>query len=129
MVSTGIKSLLVLFLFSSMLFFSESIVASDAGENKSLKSTILTDSSSIKRGKKRFNSLCVYCHGNQGVGGKSKPLQGREFDPDYLYRTISEGMKRGSMIMPPWKNSLSEEERWELVAYILSLGSIGKESD
>lgn len=114
-------------LFFSIYFISiSSVLASDSSAVDEIKGRVLEDSSSITRGEKKFNSLCVYCHGNKGVGGKARPLQGRDFEPDYLFKTISEGKKRGSMIMPPWKNSLSEEERWELVSYILSLGSIGK---
>ncbi|MGH1432803.1 MAG: cytochrome c [Neptuniibacter sp.] len=79
---------------------------------------------SIANGEKRFNQTCVYCHGHQGSGGKARKLQGRELDPDYLFKTITRGKKRGSLIMPPWKRSFNAEQRWELVTYIMSLSEM-----
>ncbi|WP_428036892.1 c-type cytochrome [Amphritea sp.] len=76
---------------------------------------------SVANGEHRFNQTCVYCHGNKGSGGKAKMLQGRDFDADYLFKTITKGKKRGSLVMPPWKRTFTPEERWELVTYILSL--------
>lgn len=76
---------------------------------------------SIANGEQRFNQSCVYCHGDKGSGGKAKKLQGREFEPDYLFDTITNGKRRGALVMPPWKRSFSAEQRWELVTYILSL--------
>lgn len=76
---------------------------------------------SVANGEHRFNQTCVYCHGHQGSGGKARKLQGREFDADYLFKTITKGKKRGSLVMPPWKRTFTPEERWELVTYILSL--------
>ncbi|MBN0988331.1 c-type cytochrome [Amphritea pacifica] len=76
---------------------------------------------SVANGEHRFNQTCVYCHGYKGSGGKAKMLQGRDFDADYLFKTITKGKKRGSLVMPPWKRTFTPEERWELVTYILSL--------
>lgn len=81
------------------------------------------ENSSVANGEHRFNQTCVYCHGHQGSGGKAKKLQGREFDADYLFKTITKGKKRGSLVMPPWKRTFTPEERWELVTYILSLSA------
>jgi len=46
--------------------------------------------------------------------------------PDFIYTTIiyttiANGRIRGSAVMPPGKNTLSEEEISQLVAYIVSL--------
>lgn len=82
---------------------------------------------SIARGEEKFNQSCVYCHGNRGSGGKARPLQNRDFRVDYLFKTITKGKKRGSLVMPPWKRTYSAEQRWELVAYIMSLSEEGKE--
>ena len=91
------------------------------------KDTILTSQESAAIGQGIFAKNCVYCHGDQGSGGKAKKLQGREFEADYLFKTITNGRRRGSLVMPPWKRSLSEEQRWQLVAFILSLSETGKE--
>lgn len=79
----------------------------------------LTDSSRIQEGKKRFNSYCAaYCHGSEGMGGKSTPFKNYPgFDQDFAFRTITEG-RRGVDVMPPWGKSFSSEKIWELVAYL-----------
>ncbi len=41
--------------------------------------------------------------------------------PEVIFNTITNGRIRGSSVMPPWKNTLTEEEISQLVAYILSL--------
>ena len=79
----------------------------------------------IAAGKKRFNRSCFYCHGFEGEGGKGASLQRRpDLTPEIIFKTISNGRVRGSSVMPPWKNTLSEEEITQLVAYILSLRNI-----
>ncbi|MDD1792228.1 cytochrome c [Enterovibrio sp. ZSDZ42] len=85
-----------------------------------------TENLSKQNGEKRFNQSCVYCHGYEGSGGKARPLQGRDLDADYLFKTISNGKRKGALVMPPWKKSLSVEQRWELVVYISSLSSLKK---
>ena len=57
-----------------------------------------------------------------GSGGKGATLQRRtDLTPSGLFTVISNGRKRGALVMPPWKSTLSEDEIWELAAYILSL--------
>jgi cytochrome c oxidase cbb3-type subunit 3 len=82
----------------------------------------LESSDTIGKGATRFNQSCVYCHGYAGTGGKGATLQRRnDLTPAALFTVISNGRKRGALVMPPWKSTLSEEEIWELAAYILSL--------
>ena len=84
----------------------------------------LDDADHIAAGKTRFAQNCAYCHGAAGIGGKHKKLQCRDFRPDDIFHTITFGMESGSFFMPPWEDAFSEEKRWELVAYILSLGRL-----
>jgi mono/diheme cytochrome c family protein len=87
-----------------------------------LESADLNNPDVIALGKARFNRSCFYCHGYEGSGGKAATLQRRsDLTPEVIFNTISNGKIRGSAIMPPWKNTLSEEEITQLVAYILSL--------
>ena len=87
-----------------------------------LKEADLANPDVIAEGKKRFNRSCFYCHGYEGEGGKGATLQRRpDLTPQVIFDTISNGRVRGSATMPPWKNTLSEEEITQLVAYILSL--------
>jgi mono/diheme cytochrome c family protein len=84
----------------------------------------LDDPKRIEAGRRRFNQACTYCHGKEGEGGKTPSFKGRkDLDAQTVFNVISNGRRRGANIMPPWKNSLSEEQIQELVAYILSLGS------
>jgi mono/diheme cytochrome c family protein len=44
-----------------------------------------------------------------------------DLDPDVIFNTIANGRICGSSVMPPWKNTLTDEEISQLVAYIVSL--------
>ena len=82
----------------------------------------MSDPSLIAAGQKRFNQACFYCHGQDGVGGKGASLQNRaDLAPQFIFDTISNGRIRGSSVMPKWKNGLSEDQIWELTAFIVSL--------
>ncbi|WP_374306311.1 cytochrome c [Methylocella sp.] len=76
----------------------------------------------MEEGRVQFAQTCVYCHGNAGSGGKTGPIAGRDdLTQDYLFTTISNGKRSGSLVMPTWKDSLDEPTIWKLVAYVLSL--------
>ncbi|MBP6097406.1 MAG: c-type cytochrome [Methyloversatilis sp.] len=84
----------------------------------------LTDPARIAAGKKRFNKTCAgYCHGSEGVGGRTPDFKGRTDLPDEeAYKTIFYG-RRTSDIMPPWGEAFSSDQIWELVAYLKFLGT------
>lgn len=85
---------------------------------------ILKDPDHLPKAETMFYQNCAYCHGSKGSGGKARPLQCRSMTPEYLFDTITNGRRRGANIMPPWKDSMGETERWKLVAYILSLSDL-----
>jgi mono/diheme cytochrome c family protein len=88
----------------------------------SIKQAVFDDmSQSVLNGEKRFSQSCIYCHGYEGSGGRTKKLQGRTIAPEKLFKTITEGRRKGASVMPPWEKAFSTSERWELVAYIMSL--------
>jgi mono/diheme cytochrome c family protein len=81
-------------------------------------------------GAKIFKTNCETCHGPQGYGdgpiGESldpKPMNLAELQTvvadDFLYWRIAEGSPGTSM--PPWKNILSEEQIWQIAAFIRTL--------
>jgi mono/diheme cytochrome c family protein len=81
----------------------------------------LSDPQRIEAGKARFNSTCAgYCHGAEGMGGKAPSFKGRgdDFDPDYAFRTITNGRKGSGAVMPRWSETFTPEQIWELVAYL-----------
>lgn len=84
----------------------------------------LNDQTHIDNGQLRFAQNCNYCHGANGVGGKHRKLQCRDFEPDYLFDTITYGLESGSYFMPPWGDAFSDEKRWELVAFLMSLRTL-----
>jgi mono/diheme cytochrome c family protein len=93
---------------------------SDAHSGKSVREQVLSNPQSADIGRTKFASICVYCHGAGGSGGKARPLRGQHFKADYLFTTITNGRTDGANVMPSW-NRLPEKLRWQLVAYILSL--------
>ena len=77
----------------------------------------LTDPSRIEAGKARFHSACAdFCHGHEPV-----LFIGRKIDPTYAHQVIVDG-GRGATPMPAWGEVFTDEEIWELVAYLEFLG-------
>lgn len=83
----------------------------------------LADPARIEAGRKRFAKTCAgYCHGHEGVGGRAPDFKGRtDLGPQLTFDTISKG-RTGADVMPPWGDAFSEEQIWELVAYLQYLG-------
>lgn len=80
----------------------------------------------VQRGHAAFGESCSYCHGENGAGGATGApgLQGRtDLSAADIFATISNGRISGMNIMPAWGESLTEEQRWALVAYIRSMAA------
>lgn len=78
----------------------------------------------VQQGQALFGESCSYCHGENGIGGESgaPSLQRRrDLTAADLFDTITRGRINGMNIMPGWGDSLSEEQRWALVAFIRSM--------
>jgi len=76
-------------------------------------------------GKKNFDMLCVACHGADGSGNQALGAP-RLNDDVWLYggepETIRETLTKGrNGNMPVFKNTLSEDQRRLITAYVLSL--------
>lgn len=88
------------------------------------------DAKTKESGKTIFNELCQGCHGPAGNLQKSADFTSpaisariKDF-PDYFFWGVSEGKKTASgFSMPAFKGLLNEEERWQVITYIQSLGS------
>jgi len=87
------------------------------------------------RGRALYQEKCALCHGeradgngvrSKGLSGKPINFQNREWrasaKPPALFEVLSEG-KRGTS-MPAWP-TLSDEEKWDLIAYVLSVAEDG----
>ena len=76
----------------------------------------------IAAGQQLFDRTCQTCHGPGGRGDRAPALTGAVFlhghEDAQIFQTIRDGV-RGSQ-MPPYKDH-SDEQIWQLVAYIQSL--------
>lgn len=76
----------------------------------------------IAEGRAKFISACSYCHGQQGEAGKVRSFKERKnWNPQIIHDTITNGRIRGANIMPPWGGSIPDDEIWKIVSYIKSL--------
>jgi putative heme-binding domain-containing protein len=60
-----------------------------------------------------------FCHGEGGAGAAGPSLRNRNFTPDFVRNTVTNG--RSGTPMPAFKNSLSQTELNMLVDYVMSL--------
>lgn len=79
----------------------------------------------VSEGKRLFAAMnCSGCHANGG-GGMGPALMDYNWiygsDPEQIFASIAEGRPNG---MPSWKYRLSNQQIWELVAYVRSLSSL-----
>ena len=93
----------------------------------------LEDEAMVRRGATCFNEKCVQCHGAPGIAqgdiGKSmQPLPGplvnatQTFHPRELYWITRHGIRLSGM--PAWEFRLTEEEIWDVVAFLQRLPNL-----
>jgi mono/diheme cytochrome c family protein len=107
----------------------------EADERPSKPSPVATPEF-LEAGKKIYNFRCAPCHGFNGAGDGpaamtldprprdftrglfkfKSTLSGEVVSDEDLFRTISRGIPNTAM--PSWKKLLSEEQRWQVIAYI-----------
>jgi putative heme-binding domain-containing protein len=83
----------------------------------------LDDPAVIARGQKTFSATCgiYFCHGTGGQGGRAPHLAGRKWDPAAVFKLVQEGSS--NRLMPSFKDQLSDDQIWSVIAYVLTLGS------
>jgi mono/diheme cytochrome c family protein len=77
----------------------------------------------IAEGRALYNQRCAgRCHGVDGQEGFDGPiLVGKAYlDPTYVFVTLITG--RPGSAMPSWKGRLSNDELWNVIAFVSSLG-------
>lgn len=95
-------------------------------DKKSKNSFIKFNDASAKEGEVIYNKNCASCHGNPSKGNVLKSL--KPIPPDLASTTtqqLTDGelfyiLNTGRGLMPTFKNVLSENERWKVIAYMRS---------
>ena len=98
-------------------------------EADDLKNPFAGNEDAIKKGKKLYTQYCTICH---GIKGKGDGMAGAALNPKPANFTLadiqsqSDGaifwkMAEGRSPMAAYKDILSKEQRWQLVAYIRTL--------
>ncbi|MEI7845031.1 MAG: c-type cytochrome, partial [Chloroflexota bacterium] len=88
---------------------------------------------SLASGALVYAEKCAPCHGTNGLGDGpmaaqlqkipaaiGKPENGRRAAPANWFTTVTQG--NINSFMPPFNASLSDQQRWDVVAYAISLG-------
>ena len=76
----------------------------------------LADPEHIAAGKEIWMGQCTLCHGVNSYPGNAPKLKPKRYTPNFVYDRITNGFRK----MPPWRDVYDEEERMDLVAWILS---------
>jgi mono/diheme cytochrome c family protein len=96
---------------------------------ETLKSPLDSSQVELNRGKELYDIYCGICHGNKGngqgnlvkrekiLGIPSYDDAGRAITEGSIYHTIYYGKNA----MGSYANQLNEEERWQVVSYVLKL--------
>ncbi len=99
-------------------------------EAAKVKNPVASNDASIAEGKKMYVKICNDCHGKKGKGDgpKSSELDKPPGDftkPDFAKQTDGElfwKITNGKKPMPSLKKELTEEQRWQVINYIRTLG-------
>jgi mono/diheme cytochrome c family protein len=90
------------------------------------------------KGAKRFQESCAYCHGDDGKGTTPISKAFTSPPPDFTDQAYLDSLTKldvyiailgggdalgHSEFMPSWAEVLSEDDIWDLVAFIKSLGN------
>ena len=84
----------------------------------------------LAAGEQVFHDNCVLCHGEKGagdgIGGKALNVKPANFTDAKLMSAETDGslfwkIGEGRLPMPPWKDILTEKQRWQVVDYLRKL--------
>jgi glucose/arabinose dehydrogenase len=96
---------------------------------KDLKNPDAGKSDAVKAGKSLYASTCASCHGASGQGTGSVPSLTKgpilSAKPGEVFWFITHGDVSAGM--PAWE-SLPEQQRWQIVTYVKTLGSPGRKA-
>jgi mono/diheme cytochrome c family protein len=102
--------------------------AASMEEAHTLANPVAADEASVSRGRNLFGTYCALCHGNdaKGMGSVSpKFIPAPDITSEY-YRSLPDGhfyyvMKNGGAVMPSYRESLGEQDIWDIVNHLREL--------
>ena len=84
------------------------------------------DPKTVELGRQVYGNTCLFCHGPNGVGARAPNLiegmfkPGRDGEVPYAYDVIQNG--RPGTIMGSFKDTISDDEIWQVMAYLRDQG-------
>jgi len=95
---------------------------------------IPADEASLARGEAIYGQQCATCHGDGGMGDGPAGMglnpapapiahSSQMLSDSYLFWRISEGGAPFGTAMPAFKETLSEQDAWDVINYVRALGS------
>lgn len=70
----------------------------------------------VENGGEIWAAQCRHCHGAKAYPGKAPKLKPAKYKPNFVYRRVTDGFRK----MPAWKDEYTDDERMQIVAYIMS---------
>ena len=102
---------------------------------KKVKNPVAATPENLMNAEQLFMDNCLLCHGEKGAGdgpgAKTIKYKPANFTDPKLQASESDGtlfwkMTNGRGPMPSWRDTLTDQERWQLVNYIRKLGKDAK---
>jgi cytochrome c len=95
-----------------------------------IKNILPVNPENISAGEELYNMYCFSCHGDTGYGdgpaGGSMGIRPANFHDQRFIKqkdgAIFWKLTNGNGNMPPYKEILSEKERWQMITYLRELG-------
>mgnify|MGYP001447081866 CR=1 FL=1 len=120
-------TIFILFLIACSSYAQESWTAPE--ESKKIVNPYEGNQIAAQKGQKLYSKLCWTCHGKNGLGDGPasaglNPKPKSFVDKDVQTQTDGElfwKLSNGKGMMVPYKHSLNEEIRWQLINYIRTL--------
>lgn len=96
----------------------------------SLKNPLAVSQESISKGEELYNMYCFSCHGDTGYGdgpaGGSMGVRPANFHDQKVMKqkdgALFWKLTNGKGNMPPFKEALTEDQRWQLIVFLRELG-------
>lgn len=96
----------------------------------SIKNPLSITQESISKGEELYNMYCFSCHGDTGYGdgpaGGSMGVRPANFHDQKVIKqkdgALFWKLTNGKGNMPPFKEALTDEQRWQLIVFIRELG-------